>query len=49
MCGSYRKISLLSTSGIVYGKILIERIQEITRDKVSEEQGRFRLGKGYVD
>ncbi len=40
-----RGISLLSIPGKVYGKILIRRVQEITNDKVSEEQGGFRTGK----
>ncbi len=48
-CNNYRGISLLSIPDKVYGKILIRRVQVITNDKVSEEQGRFRTGKGCVD
>lgn len=46
--GSYR-ISLLSIPGKVYSKILIETVQEITMDRVSEEQCGFRRGKDCVD
>ncbi len=35
-------ISLLSVPGIVYGRILSERLMEVTEGKVSEEQGGFR-------
>ncbi len=44
-CSSYRGISLLS----VYGRILTERLVEVTEGKVSEEQGGFRKGRGCVD
>ncbi len=39
---SYRGISLLSVAGKVYGRILTERLMEVTEGKVSEEQGGFR-------
>ncbi len=48
-CSNYRGISLLSVPGIVYGKILTERLMEITERKVSEEQGGFRKGRGCID
>ncbi|KAK3893161.1 hypothetical protein Pcinc_003002 [Petrolisthes cinctipes] len=48
-CGSYRGISLLSVPGKVYGKVLTERLMEVTGNKVSEEQGGFRKGRGCVD
>ncbi len=48
-CGSYRGISLLSISGKVYGKVIIERVQRLTEKKISEEQGGFRKGSGCVD
>ncbi len=48
-CGSYRGISLLSVAGKVYGRILTERLMEVTEGKVSEEQGGFRKGRGCVD
>ncbi len=37
-CGSYRGISLLCVPGKVYGRILTERLMEVTERKVSEEQ-----------
>ncbi len=40
---------MLSVPGKVYGRILIERLMEVTEGKVSEEQGGFRKGKGCVD
>lgn len=48
-CNSYRGISLLSVPGKVYGRVLTERLIEVTKEKVSEEQGGFRKGKGCVD
>ncbi len=40
-CNSYRGISLLCEPGKVYGRILTERLKEVTEGKVSEEQGIF--------
>ena len=48
-CGNYRGISLLSIPGKVYGRIVIERVMEITDGRISEEQGGFRSGRGCVD
>ncbi len=48
-CSSYRGISLLSVPGKVYGRILTERLKEVTEGIVSEEQGGFRKGRGCVD
>ncbi len=48
-CSSYRGISLLSVPENVYGRILTERLMEVTEGKVSEEQGGFRKGRGCVD
>ena len=48
-CNSYRGISKLSLPGKVYGRILIERLMEITEEKVSEKLSCFRKGKGCVD
>ncbi len=48
-CSSYRGKSLLSVPGKVYGRILTERLMEVTEGKVSEEQGSFRKGRGCVD
>ncbi len=44
-CGSYRGISLLSVQGKVYGRILTERLMEVTEGKQSEEQGGIQEGK----
>ena len=49
MCSSYRGISLLSMPGKVYGRVLTERMIEVTECRVSEEQGGFRKGRGCVD
>ncbi len=48
-CNSCREIRLLSVPGKVYGRILIERLIEVTERKMSKEQGGFRKGKGCVD
>ncbi len=48
-CSSYKGISLLSIPNKVYGKIFIGRAQGITYDKVGEEKGRFKTGKGCVN
>ncbi len=48
-CGSYRGISLLSIPKKIYGKIITERVQRLTEEKISEEQGGFRKGRGCVD
>ncbi len=44
-CSNYRGISLLSIPGKVYGRILTERLMEVTEGKVSEDQGSFRKGR----
>ncbi len=48
-CSSYRGISLLSVPVKVYGRILTERLMEVTEGKVSEKQGGFRKGRGCID
>ncbi len=48
-CSSYRGISLLSVPGKVYGRILTERLTEVTEGKVSEEQRGLGKGRGCVD
>ncbi len=40
---------LLSIPGKVYGKVIIERVQRLTEEKISEGQGGFRKGRRYVD
>ncbi len=39
----------MSIPGKVYGKVIIERVQRLTDEKISEEQGGFRKGRGCVD
>lgn len=48
-CGNYRGICLLSVVGKVYGRILIERVRGMTEERIGEEQGGFRGGRGCVD
>ncbi len=48
-CSNYRGISLLSVPGKVYGRILTERLMEVTEGMVSGDQGGFRKGRGCVD
>ncbi len=46
-CSSYRRMSLLSVPGKVYGRILSERLMEVTEGKVSDGRaGRFQERKG---
>ncbi len=35
--------------GKIYGRILTERLMQVTEKKVGDEQGRFRKGKSCVD
>ncbi len=39
----------MSVPGKVYGRILTERLMEVTEGKVSEEQGSFRKGRECAD
>ena len=48
-CKNYRGISLLSIPGIVYGRVLIEKVKYLTKRFVREEQCGFRKGRGCVD
>src|ERR1700755_2886271 len=48
-CKNYRGISLLSVVGRIYGRVLVDRVKELTRERVGEEQGGFREGRGCVD
>ncbi len=43
------EVCLLSVPGKVYGKVIPERVQRLTEEKISEEQGGFRKGRGCVD
>ena len=49
VCKSYRGISLLSIPGKVYGRVIIERVRERTRNLIGEEQGGFMEGRGCTD
>ena len=48
-CKNFRDISLLAIPGKVYGRVLIEKVREITEDLIGEEQSGFRMGRGCVD
>ncbi len=48
-CNNYRGISLLSVPGKICGRILTERLMQVTEKKVSDEQEGFRKGKSCVD
>ncbi len=48
-CKNYRGISLLSVPGKICGRILTDRLMQVTEKKVSDEQGGFRKGKSCVD
>ena len=48
-CTNYRGISLMSIVGKVFARVLNERVKVLTGDKVMDEQGGFRLGRGCID
>ncbi len=39
----------MSIPGKVNGKVIIERMQQLTEETIGEEQGGFRKGRGCVD
>ncbi len=39
----------MSVPGKVYVKVITERVQQLTEEKINEEQGGFRKGRGCVD
>ncbi len=45
-CNNYSGISLLSVPGKIYGRMLNERMMNITDKSVGDEQGGFRKGRG---
>lgn len=47
-CNNDKGMSLLNVLGIVYGRVLTERLMEVMEGKVSEEPGAFRKGKGCM-
>ena len=40
--------SLVSVPGKVYERVLKEKLMKVTEGKVSDEQGRYRKGKGCL-
>src|SRR3984885_8868260 len=48
-CTNYRGISLLSTPGKVYTRILQQRLRRYVEEIVSEEQAGLRRGRGTAD
>ena len=48
-CANYRGISLMSIVGKVFARVLNERVKMATVDKVMDEQGGFRTGRGCND
>src|SRR3984885_1473970 len=48
-CKNYRGISLLSTPGKVYTRILQQRLRRYIEEIVSEEQAEFRRGIETID
>ena len=48
-CTNYRRISLMSAVGKVFARILNERVKFVLVDKVMDEQGGFRVGRGSND
>ena len=48
-CTNYRGISLMSIVGKVFARVLNERVKVMTADKVMDEQGGFRSGRGCSD
>ena len=48
-CGNYRGISLLSTVGKLFAKILLNRLTQIAEDVLPDTQCGFRPGRGTID
>jgi hypothetical protein len=48
-CRNYRAISLLSVPGKVYGKILIDKVRNVTTEQMWDVQSGFMSGRGCVD
>ena len=47
-CTNYRGISLMSIIGKVFARVLYERVKVLTVDKMMDEQGGFRAGRGCI-
>ncbi len=48
-CCKYRAISLLSEPSKIYGKIMTDRLMQVSKKKVSDKQLGFRRRKNCVD
>ena len=48
-CTNYRGISLMSIIGKVFARVLNERVKVLMVDKVMDEQGGFRAGRGCIN
>ena len=48
-CTKYRGMILMSIVGKVYAGVLNERVKVLMVDKVMNEQGVFRAGRGCID
>ena len=48
-CATYRGISILSIPAKIYGRVMMSRVIETTKEQVAEEQGRIRSGRGCID
>ena len=48
-CSTYRSICLLNIPEKVCGRLLVERVMDITECRVSNKKGGFRRGIGYVN
>ena len=48
-CTNYRGITVMSIVGTVFARVLNERVKVWTVDKVMDEQGGFKTGRGCVE
>ena len=48
-CSNYRGITLLSIPGKVFNRVLLERIKEVTDNKLRENQAGFRKHRSCTD
>ena len=48
-CTNYRGVSVMSIVGKVFARVLNERVKVWTVDKVTDEQGSFRTGRGLEE
>ena len=46
---NYKGSSLLSRVSKIYRDILIDKVRSVTGGLIDDEQGGFRVGRGYVD